>query len=109
MTWHFNPIYDRHVRIDVVAIHLPPKLRAALDLAGYIILFLPIVCWLTWGLVEYTMEAYEWGETSGESAWNPVIWPYYCVFIVAFAALFLQGVAEALGKVQILLGQPVEV
>lgn len=100
---------DRHVRIDVVAINLPPRLRAALDLAGYVILFLPIVCWLTWGLIEFTVEAYEWGETSGESAWNPVVWPYYCVFVVAFAALFLQGIAEVLGKVQILLNQSVEV
>lgn len=99
---------DMHVRIDVIAGNLPPKVRAALDLAGYVFLFLPIGTWLTWGLYDYTREALEWGETSGESAWNPQIWPYYAVFTIAFAAFVLQGVAEALGKIQILLGRNAE-
>lgn len=99
---------DRHVRIDVIAERLPVKLRAALDLAGYLILFLPVGIWLTWGLYEYTLEALKWGERSGESAWNPVIWPYYAVFTISFGAFVLQGFAEVLGKIQILLGQSAE-
>lgn len=100
---------DRHVRIDVIAEHLSPKVRAALDLIGYLVLFLPIAAWVTWGLYDFTREALEWNERSGESAWNPQVWPYYTVFTVAFAALTLQALAEALGKVQVLLGRETKV
>ncbi|MBI6630886.1 TRAP transporter small permease subunit [Pontibaca salina] len=96
---------DRHVRIDVIALRLSPKTRAGLDLISYLVLFLPIACWLTWGLLQYTIEAYEWQERSGESAWNPVIWPYYSFFFIGFACLLLQGIAEILKNIQILLGR----
>jgi TRAP-type mannitol/chloroaromatic compound transport system permease small subunit len=79
------------------------RLRAALDLTGYLILLLPIATWLTFALYHYAVEAYEWGERSGESAWNPYVWPYHTVYFVAFASLVLQAAAEALGCLQILV------
>lgn len=100
---------DRHVRIDVLALHLSPRTRAALDLFGYLVLFLPVACWLTWGLFDYTREAYGWQERTGESAWNPVIWPFYTVFFVSFLSLVLQAIAEVLGCLQILTGQTEQV
>lgn len=92
----------QHVRIDVLACRFSPRLKAILDLAGYLLLFLPIGIWLTFALYHYTLEAYEWGERSGESAWNPVVWPYHLVFFTAFAAMVLQAIAEALGCLQVL-------
>ncbi|MCC1482789.1 TRAP transporter small permease subunit [Roseibaca sp. Y0-43] len=92
----------QHVRIDVLATHFSPRLKATLDLTGYLLLFLPIGIWLTFALYHYTVEAYEWGERSGESAWNPVVWPYHLVFFTAFAAMVLQVIAEMLGCLQTL-------
>lgn len=95
----------QHVRIDVLACRFPPRLKAALDLAGYLLLFLPVAIWLSHALFYYTYEAYEWGERSGESSWNPPVWPYHTVFFVAFTALVLQAVAEVLGCLQILFAR----
>ena len=100
---------NAHVRIDVLTMTLPRRTKAALDLFGFVVLFLPIGIWLVFGLYEYMIEAHEWQERTGESAWNPLVWPYYAVFVVAFAVLVLQAIAEALGRVQILLGHVKEI
>ena len=79
LEWHFHAalflfslgyayVEGEHVRIDVLACRFSPRLKAILDLAGYLLLFLPIGIWLTFALYHYTLEAYEWGARSGESA-----------------------------------------
>jgi TRAP-type mannitol/chloroaromatic compound transport system permease small subunit len=93
-----------HVRVDFIYDNIGPKGRAAVDLFGYLFLLLPGALWITWGLYDYALEAYRVGEVSGESAWNPVIWPFRSIWVIGFVALCLQGVAEALRSARILLG-----
>jgi len=95
-----------HIRIDVLYVHLPPKARAIIDIAGYLILFLPSVGLVTWGLWDYWTEALESGERSGQSAWNPVIWPFRLLLFTGLALLLLQGVAELIKAVRVLTGKP---
>ena len=68
-------------------------------------LFLPVVTWLCFGLWEYWVEAYVSGEQSGQSAWNPVIWPFRLCFFLGFAVLFLQGLAELIKALRFLMGE----
>ena len=65
-----------HIRIDVLYAHFTPKVRALVDVAGYLLLFLPLAWWLSWGLWKYAYFALLSGETSGESAWNPSHHPF---------------------------------
>jgi TRAP-type mannitol/chloroaromatic compound transport system permease small subunit len=51
------------------------------------------------------VKALETSELSGQSAWNPVIWPFKLVFFIAFVLLVLQIVAEIVKAVQYLSGQ----
>jgi TRAP-type mannitol/chloroaromatic compound transport system permease small subunit len=57
------------------------------------------------GLYDYAVEAYEYGEVSGESAWNPVVWPFRAVWVIGFFVFTLQVVAEVLKCVLILMGK----
>lgn len=99
-------VVGTHVRIDVLYMHMSRRTRAFFDLLGYAVLFLPLGVWLTYQLGLYALEAYHSGEHSGESAWNPVIWPFRTVFFLSFAALTLQAFAEALVSLQTLLTTP---
>ncbi len=90
-----------HIRIDVLYTMFSQRTRALIDIFGYVFLFLPVVCWLTLALWEYALEAYLSGETSGQSAWNPVIWPFRMVFFTGFLLLALQGVAELIKAVRL--------
>ena len=84
----------QHIRIDFLYARLPERLQAGIDAAVYLGFMLPVVWWLTWKLWAVAIEAYLEGEVSGESAWNPVVWPLRTVIALGFALFGLQLVAE---------------
>lgn len=91
-----------HIRIDVVYLSLSPRRRALVDLAGYVLLLLPFIIWLTFTLEDRALTAWRSGERTGGSAWNPPLWPFRTVFFLSFAFLALQIVAEVLRKLPLL-------
>jgi len=95
-----------HIRIDLIYARLAPRRKAAVDLACYLLLFLPFTIFLGLRLWEYMAAAYVSGEHSGQSAWNPPVWPFRLVFIVGFATMGLQALAEMAKCVSTLAGRP---
>lgn len=93
-----------HIRIDVLYSRFRPRTKALVDVLGYLLLFLPVGIWLSYRLGTYTLEAYESGEHSGESAWNPTIWPFRVVFFVGFTVLTLQACVEFVRAFKVLFG-----
>jgi TRAP-type mannitol/chloroaromatic compound transport system permease small subunit len=94
-----------HIRVDFIYGQLSLKKRAAIDVAGYLVLLMPGLLWLDFGLFEYATEAYEYGEVTGESAWNPLVWPFRTVWVIGFFVFTLQVVAEMLKGALILMGE----
>ena len=94
----------RHIRVDFVYDHVSLKKRQVIDLVGYVFL-VPMLLWLTWGLWEYFSEAYRVDETSGESAWNPIIWPFKFSLVIGIVLLFLQTVVQIVRAIMILAGR----
>ena len=94
-----------HIRIDVLYSRFSDKAKAVVDTGGYLFLFLPVVCCVSWGLWDYWVEAYIDNFHSGQSAWNPVIWPFRLAFFLGYFLLALQGVAELVRCVRFLTGQ----
>ncbi|WP_282607173.1 TRAP transporter small permease subunit [Pelagibius sp. Alg239-R121] len=82
-----------HVRVDFLYGALPRRGQALVDLFGFVFL-LPMVLWMTLGLWDYLVYAYVNNEVSGESAWNPVVWPFRVTFVTGFAFFALQTLAE---------------
>jgi TRAP-type mannitol/chloroaromatic compound transport system permease small subunit len=93
-----------HIRVDFLYDSMPIKGKALVNVLGYIILMLPVCLWVTYGLYNYAEEAVVSGEVSGESAWNPIIWPFRVVWFVGFVSLSLQGIGELLKNIMILKG-----
>ncbi|MBL6599870.1 MAG: TRAP transporter small permease subunit [Alphaproteobacteria bacterium] len=93
-----------HIRVDFLYQGMSLKGKATVNTVGYIFLMIPVCAWVTWGLYEYAVEAYVTGEVSGESAWNPIIWPFRVVWFLGFVSLTLQGIAELIKNVMILQG-----
>jgi TRAP-type mannitol/chloroaromatic compound transport system permease small subunit len=44
-------------------------------------------------------------ERSGQSAWNPVVWPFRTVFFVSFVLLLIQVIAEVIKAGRVLAGR----
>lgn len=97
----------RHIRVDFLYDAVTDKKKAMIDFVGYICLLLPMIIWTTWGLYEYFLEAYKVNEQSGESAWNPLIWPFKFTFAFGFYLFTLQSIVETVKCVLVLLDQDV--
>jgi TRAP-type mannitol/chloroaromatic compound transport system permease small subunit len=94
-----------HIRIDAFSRKFSQAGKAIIDLIGYSVFVLPCLCWVTWGLWNYWIRAFRSGELSGQSAWNPVIWPFRIIFFIAFVLLILQIVAEIIKAALYLTGK----
>lgn len=83
-----------HIRIDVLSTMMSERLKAAVDLVCYVGLLVPFVAWVSWTLYGRALTAIRTNEHSGQSAWNPPLWPFRTIFFIAFALLLLQAIAE---------------
>jgi len=83
-----------HVRIDVIYGQLSANKKALIDLVLYVTLILPALVMIFLRLLDYATSAYLSGETSGQSAWNPPIWPFRMIIAASFLFLTLQVLAE---------------
>ncbi|MCC7273130.1 MAG: TRAP transporter small permease subunit [Alphaproteobacteria bacterium] len=97
-----------HIRIDIVYANFPPRARAMVDVVGYLLLLLPFLVWIVTTLDDRALQAFRSGEHTGQSAWNPPLWPFRTVFFVAFLLLALQVAAEAMRALAIVLGRAPE-
>ena len=97
----------RHIRVDFLYDHVSPRKRATIDLVGFVFFLLPMLVWCSWGLWVYFLDAYKVNEVSGESAWNPIIWPFRFTFALGFYLLGIQTVAEICKCVLVLMGRDV--
>lgn len=94
-----------HVRIDLIYAQLSETRRAVIDLVLYVGLVLPALVLVFLRLADYATEAFLSGEATGQSAWNPPIWPFRTVIAASFLFLTLQVVAEILKSVEVLRGR----
>jgi TRAP-type mannitol/chloroaromatic compound transport system permease small subunit len=94
-----------HIRIDAFSQKFSQRSKAVIDLVGYLFFVLPCLCWVTWSLWDYWTKALRTDELSGQSAWNPVIWPFKLIFFIAFVLLVLQIVAEIIKAILYLMGK----
>jgi TRAP-type mannitol/chloroaromatic compound transport system permease small subunit len=99
---------NSHVRVDFLHDLLGPRARYVFDLLGYVLFVLPLLLWLSWGMWGYFYGALATAERSGQSAWNPVIWPFRLVLFLGVVALTLQVIAEIIKSAFGLAGRPLE-
>ena len=88
-----------HIRIDLFYSNLPSRKKKLINIFGYLLLYIPLGLWLTYQLFLYAFEAFQTGEQSGESAWNPIIWPYRFIFSLGIFLLTLQSIAEVIKNI----------
>jgi TRAP-type mannitol/chloroaromatic compound transport system permease small subunit len=83
-----------HVRGDVLYGFFPPRLQAALDLALYIVFFIPGVIALAYAGWIYAGESLAIREHSSVMADGPPLYPFKMFIPLAGAFLLVQGLVE---------------
>jgi len=83
-----------HIRIDFLASRLPLRARHGVDVAFYLVIFLPLLWFVGSASAVKAWSAYVKGELESMSAWEPLVWPFYTGMTVGLAGLALQVISE---------------
>ena len=83
-----------HIRTDFFYDRWSVKTKGIIDSISYIVFFFPAIFVLlvvSWNEGYY---AFSIGETSEQTPWRPILWPYKMVVPLACLLLLIQGVSE---------------
>jgi TRAP-type mannitol/chloroaromatic compound transport system permease small subunit len=83
-----------HVRGDVLYGFFPPRLQAGLDLALYILFFIPGVVAMAWAGYNFAAESWAINEHSNITANGPPVYPFKTIIPIAGTLLLAQGLVE---------------
>jgi TRAP-type mannitol/chloroaromatic compound transport system permease small subunit len=83
-----------HVRGDFLYSSFKPRTQAMLDLALYILFFIPGILALCYAGYSYAGDSWRIAEHSSVTADGPPIYPFKTIIPIAGAFVMLQGVAE---------------
>ena len=85
---------DAHVRGDFLYGSMKPRTQAGLDLALYILFFLPGIAALVYAGIDYAGDSWRIGEHSNVTANGPPVYHFKTVIPIAGTLVLLQGFAE---------------
>jgi TRAP-type mannitol/chloroaromatic compound transport system permease small subunit len=85
-----------HVRADFVYHALRPRIQAGLDLALYLLFFVPGILALIYAGADYAADSWRIGEHSTVTAEGPPVYHFKTVIPIAGVLVMLQGLAEIL-------------
>ena len=85
-----------HVRTDFLYERWSIKTQGVIDTIAYIAFFFP--AFITFFVVSAGEAYYSWGiqETSEQTPWRPLLWPFKMVVPVACVLLLIQGISETI-------------
>ena len=86
---------QKHIRTDFFSRNWSLKTQVRMDIAQYLLLFLPGMVMFTWLSWEFAAESWDLKEAL-MTTWRPPAYWYKTVIPVSSALILLQGIAEVL-------------
>ena len=83
-----------HIRTDFFYEKWSAKTKGIVDSTSYIVFFFPSILMLLWISGGEAWYAYDIKETSEQTPWRPILWPYKTVVPLTCVFLLIQGVSE---------------
>jgi TRAP-type mannitol/chloroaromatic compound transport system permease small subunit len=93
-----------HIRIDFLYARMSERGKAVLDFIILLCFMAPVMSWVALELVQYAWTAWIGEERSGESGWNPVVWPVRVAIAFGFVVFAIQLMAETVKTGAIVFG-----
>ena len=88
-----------HIRTDFLFEKWSIRTRGLIDSIAYIVFFFPsLVVFLAVGWEE-GWYAFQIGETSEQTPWRPILWPFKMVIPLTCLLLLIQGISETIKSV----------
>jgi TRAP-type mannitol/chloroaromatic compound transport system permease small subunit len=94
MGWAFVHRMREHIRVDVIYIHLSPRVQLIIDVIGTVLFMLPLLYVLIDTSIYYMLRAWRIEEKLAETFWYPPAGPFRTVVVVGLFLLTFQTVAN---------------
>lgn len=101
--WAYAQYLRVHIRVDVIYSHFPLRGRAAIDVFGALLFYFPLVGAFVFTAVKRAYQSFIGHERGILSYWYPPLAPLRTVIALAFILLFVQGVAQFISDLHVLL------
>ena len=88
-----------HIRTDFFYQEWSVKTRGWVDSVSYVALFFPALAVFLFVSGNEAWYAYSISETSEQTPWRPILWPFKAVVPLAALLLLIQGVSETIKSV----------
>jgi TRAP-type mannitol/chloroaromatic compound transport system permease small subunit len=85
-----------HIRTDFFWENFSPRTKGVIDAVSYIVFFFPsflVLAIIGWHEADYALRI---NETSDQTPWRPILWPFKAVIPAACILLMIQGFSEFL-------------
>ena len=83
-----------HIRTDFFYEKWSDRTRGVVDSISYIVFFFPSIVMLLLVSANESWYSFGIGETSEQTPWRPILWPFKAVVPLTCVLLLLQGVSE---------------
>ncbi len=83
-----------HIRTDFFWDQFTVRTKGWIDSASYVLFFFPGLLILLFISANEALYAWSINETSDQSAWRPVLWPFKGMVPLACLLLLIQGISE---------------
>ncbi len=87
---------SEHIRIDFLYSRMPELCKEVIDFVILFFCMTPLVICTSVELVAYAWNTWLINEVSGESGWNPIIWPVKTAIAIGFSVFAIQLIAEVI-------------
>ena len=95
---------NEHIRIDIVSGRFSKRTRDWIDVAGHVVMLLPLCVLMTYLCWTFFWKAWTSGEMSG-SAGGLALWPARLAMFLGFLLLLAQGVSELVKRIAVIRGE----
>src|SRR5262245_47250862 len=85
-----------HIRTDFFWEQFSTRKKGVIDCISYVVFFFPSLTVLFFLSLHEAIYAWQINETSDQTAWRPILWPFKGVVPLACLLLLVQGVSEFL-------------
>jgi TRAP-type mannitol/chloroaromatic compound transport system permease small subunit len=88
-----------HIRTDFFFERWSTRTKGTIDSVAYLVFFFPSLILLFVVSANEAWYAFSIGETSEQTPWRPILWPFKAVVPLTCALLIIQGVSETIKSV----------
>lgn len=99
----YNLQVKGHVSVDIIYNRFSPRIQALVYVVMFLVLFFP--CWVLIAkiMIPHLIKSWAWQERASIGTWMPVVYPFKTWIFGGVLLFILQGVAEFLKNLQVLM------